>query len=73
MSAEQTIEADLTWTGESFEQSIQIAVGADGRIVEVGALGRIPTTRLGSTALLPGMINVHSHAFQRGLEFLCAA
>lgn len=68
MSVEQTIEADLTWTGESFERSIQIAVGADGRIIEVGELGRIPTTRLGGTALLPGMINAHSHAFQRGLR-----
>jgi formimidoylglutamate deiminase len=62
------VEADLTWTGESFQRNIQIEIGADGRISEVGALGRIPTTHLGETALLPGMVNAHSHAFQRGLR-----
>lgn len=30
------LEADLTWTGESFESDVQIRCDKDGRIVEVG-------------------------------------
>jgi formimidoylglutamate deiminase len=61
-------EADLTWTGSRFESGIQIATGEDGRIAEVGALGRAADRRLTGRALLPGMVSAHSHAFQRGLR-----
>lgn len=66
------LEADLTWTGEAFEPGIQIHVGADGRIAEVGKAGdersSSPIHRLRDRALLPGFISAHSHAFQRGLR-----
>jgi formimidoylglutamate deiminase len=62
------IEADLTWTGSRFESGIQIAVGEDGRIAEVGSLGKNPDQRLTGRALLPGFVIAHSHAFQRGLR-----
>lgn len=62
------LEADLTWTGSSFEPGIQIRVGADGRIAEVGKLDLEPTHRLRDRALLPGFVTAHSHAFQRGLR-----
>jgi len=62
------IEADLTWTGARFETGIQIAVGEDGRIAEVGPLGRSADLRLHGRALLPGFVSAHSHAFQRGLR-----
>ncbi len=65
---EQIIEADLTFTGEQFEPGVQVSVGADGRIAAVGALGKEPTRKLAGQALLPGMVNVHSHAFQIGLR-----
>ncbi len=68
MSTAQIIEADLTWTGARFESGVRIAVGDDGRIAEVGALGRATDRRLAGCALLPGMVNAHSHAFQRGLR-----
>lgn len=68
MSGVHVIEADLTWTGERFESGLQIVVGDDGRIAEVGALGRVADRRLAGLALLPGMVNAHSHAFQRGLR-----
>lgn len=68
MSGEHAIEADLTWTGERFESGVQISVGDDGRIAEVGPLDRVPDRRLAGIALLPGMVNSHSHAFQRGLR-----
>jgi formimidoylglutamate deiminase len=67
----QIIEADLTWTGQRFERDVCVEVGHDGTI---GALHRDqgvkPTRRLKSQALLPGFVNAHSHAFQRGLRGL---
>jgi formiminoglutamate deiminase len=65
---ETVIEADLTWTGTTFESGIQIRIGMDGRIVEVGKLGAASADRLRDRALLPGFISSHSHAFQRGLR-----
>jgi formimidoylglutamate deiminase len=62
------IEADLTWTGSRFESGIQISVGEDGRIAEVGPSSRTPDRRLTGRALLPGFVIAHSHAFQRGLR-----
>lgn len=66
--AEETIEADLTFTGDRFESGIQVVVGSDGQIAAVGKLGRKPTRRLKGQALFPGMVNVHSHAFQIALR-----
>jgi len=62
------LEADLTWTGAGFEPAVQLAVGDDGRLEAVGALGRKQPQRLPGIALLPGFIDAHSHAFQRGLR-----
>jgi formimidoylglutamate deiminase len=62
------LQADLTWTGERFEPSVQIAIDPGGRIEAVGALGRPDATRLTGLALLPGFVDTHSHAFQRGLR-----
>jgi formimidoylglutamate deiminase len=61
------IEADLTWTGRRFEPGLQVALGDDGMIESV-ITGRTPTDRHPRSALLPGFINTHSHAFQRGLR-----
>lgn len=66
----QIIEADLTWVHGRFEDGVQVAVGADGRIEAVGALARPVDRRLRNMALLPGFVDVHSHAFQRGLRGL---
>jgi formimidoylglutamate deiminase len=65
--ASAIFEPDLLWTGERFEPGYQLEV-EDGRITRIGALGLSPVTRLPGQALLPGMVNVHSHAFQRGLR-----
>jgi formimidoylglutamate deiminase len=67
-STGQIIEAELTWTGERFERGVRIAVDDAGRISAVGKLAESPTVRLPSRAILPGFVNVHSHAFQRGLR-----
>ncbi len=69
MGVSSVIEAELTWTGRGFEPGVRIAIGRDGRIdaVERGA-GPAARRRLRGRALLPGMVNAHSHAFQRGLR-----
>ena len=74
----RTIEAELTWTGERFERGVRVTVDAEGRIAAVGrpaaagdgaaAEDEAPAERLGNRALLPGFVNAHSHAFQRGLR-----
>lgn len=64
----QIVEADLTWTGRGFESEIQVEIGPDGLITRVGAFGSTPTHRLAGQALMPGFVNAHSHAFQRGLR-----
>ena len=61
-------EADLTWTGSSFERGVRVAVDPEGRIAAVWALTQAPSERLVNRALLPGFLNAHSHAFQRGLR-----
>ncbi len=68
MSQAQVIEAELTWTGKRFERGIKVAVGSDGRIAHISTDACIPTKQLINRALMPGMINAHSHAFQRGLR-----
>jgi formimidoylglutamate deiminase len=62
------VEADWTWTGQRFEPGIQIAMDARGTIEDIGRLGAGQAERMPGRALLPGMVNTHSHAFQRGLR-----
>ncbi len=64
----QVVEAQLTWTGERFERGVRLEIGDDGRFARIGAAGRAPDRRLARRALLPGFVNAHSHAFQRGLR-----
>jgi formimidoylglutamate deiminase len=64
----RVLEAELTWTGAAFEPGVQVAIDDRGRIEAVGTLGRPGAERLPGVALLPGFIDSHSHAFQRGLR-----
>jgi formimidoylglutamate deiminase len=64
------LEAELTWTGAEFAPNVQVVVDGAGRIEQVGALGRADASRLRGLALLPGFVDAHSHAFQRGLRGL---
>lgn len=62
------LEADLTWTKHGFEPGVRVAVDDSGRIASLGSPDLQTTHRLGGRALLPGFVNAHSHAFQRGLR-----
>jgi formimidoylglutamate deiminase len=64
----QVVEADLTWNGDGFASGVQVRIGGDGRIEEVGSLGVAAPRRLRGQALLPGFVSSHSHAFQRALR-----
>lgn len=58
---------DLLYTGKSFEPDLAMFVDSSGRIARFSRDGAdlLKATRLPSRALLPGLVNVHSHAFQR--------
>jgi len=64
----QTIEADLVWLDGEFVSGRAIQLGEDGRIASVGPPAAARARRLNGIALLPGFVNAHSHAFQRGLR-----
>ncbi len=64
----EVIEAELTWTGDGFVRGVAIEVDADGRISAIGRSKGARGLQLPGRALLPGFVNAHSHAFQRGLR-----
>jgi formimidoylglutamate deiminase len=62
------LEADLTWRRGRFESGVQVELLDDGTIGRVGPGLAKDVERLRCEALLPGFVNAHSHAFQRGLR-----
>lgn len=80
MSLRSRYQPDLVWTGSEFEENVEVRV-EDGMIADVvrykeGELcaaeewQSVPVQPLIGKALLPGLINCHSHAFQRQLRGL---
>jgi formimidoylglutamate deiminase len=55
---------DLIYTGGRFESGVAVVCDAGGRVVRL-ARGAEGATRLANRAVLPGLVNAHSHAFQR--------
>ena len=74
----RVLAAELTWNGEAFAPGLGVWIDGDGRIARVASLDgplaapdpeRGPAVEcLSGVALLPGFVNAHSHAFQRGLR-----
>jgi formimidoylglutamate deiminase len=57
---------DLIYTDGRFESDRAVVCDADGMIVRIAASDEVENaTRLKRRALLPGLVNAHSHAFQR--------
>lgn len=69
-----TLAPELTWTGEGFETHVRVRVGSDGLVKAVtkatDSKDDDDAIALPGHALVPGMVNAHSHAFQRGLRGL---
>ena len=69
-----TYEAGLIWTGSKFEKDQRIVVSnATGKIVQIGKNPTVweegnSVVNFKDKILLPGFVNCHSHAFQRGLR-----
>jgi formimidoylglutamate deiminase len=62
---------DLLYTGRRFERGLALVCDAAGRIVKISGAEELrdeKRVRLSNRAMLPGMINAHSHAFQRVLR-----
>ncbi len=65
----QTFAARYVLVDGEFRTDHAVAVGSDGRIASVGpiSLGS-RVEHLGEVALVPGLVNAHSHAFQRAIR-----
>jgi formimidoylglutamate deiminase len=62
---------DLLYTGGRFESGLALVCDASGRIAKVAGAAELSDEkkiRLSNRAMLPGMVNAHSHAFQRVLR-----
>ncbi|MBV8807891.1 MAG: formimidoylglutamate deiminase [Acidobacteriaceae bacterium] len=62
--------ADLVWIGAKFESGVALLTDASGRVT---GFSRNPNdlasaTRFPNRAILPGLVNVHSHSFQRAIR-----
>lgn len=68
-SVAQRVKADLVWVDGAFRAGHEVHVDAAGRIADHSPPGT-PLRPLTGRALLPGFVNAHSHAFQRGLRGL---
>ncbi len=60
-----TLRPKYTWVDGAFQEGIEINVEGD-RIASVRRTSEAPTDP--ASAVLPGFVNAHSHAFQRGLR-----
>src|SRR3984957_3267554 len=69
-------QPELLYVDGCFRSNYELVVGDDGRIVSVGSVAAkknlegvgVFDVRLPGRALLPGMIDIHSHSFQRALR-----
>ena len=57
---------DLVFAGRTFRDNVAINVNGAGKVASLGAASQSEDeVRLTNRALLPGLVNAHSHAFQR--------
>jgi formimidoylglutamate deiminase len=72
MTVAQSFWAPRAWVGDGWQEHVLLAVGADGRWRTIAP--GVATPPAGSTVLqgpvLPGLVNAHSHAFQRAFAGL---
>ncbi len=72
LSPATTLWAPQAWMGGRWQQGVLLRVGADGCWAEVSVA--VPVAPAGARSLpgpvLPGLVNAHSHAFQRAFAGL---
>jgi formimidoylglutamate deiminase len=58
---------DLIFTGDAFQSGVGLLVDDQGAILKIGPMpdGDTNVVRMPGRALLPGLVNGHSHTFQR--------
>jgi formimidoylglutamate deiminase len=71
--SERVIAPELAYVGDRFVRDVAVAFDREsGRITKVGPIAQLSETgsveRYAQRALLPGMVNAHSHAFQRAMR-----
>src|SRR5713226_6980208 len=62
---------DLLYTGGRFERGLALVCDASGKVLRLASTDELrdeKKIRLSNRAMLPGMVNAHSHAFQRVLR-----
>ena len=64
----QYYQPDLLFYNGTFHKAFQIGIDDQGYIREIGPAQEKSAIRLKNQALLPGLCNAHSHAFQRALR-----
>ena len=68
-STEQAWLPDLIYTAGRFQRDGAVVWDDTGRIARIASAGEVEDPiRLKNRALLPGLINAHSHAFQRAIR-----
>lgn len=66
-----TIFAEAALLPQGWAAGVRVAIAPDGRIATVGAPGDLPAGGdIRADVLLPGVANLHSHAFQRAMAGL---
>lgn len=70
MSPAVVLAPDFVWRDHGLHRGLAVELAGDGRIARVGPHADLAVRgkrieRLPATALLPGLVNAHSHAFQR--------
>jgi formimidoylglutamate deiminase len=65
-----TVFARTALTAQGWQEDVAIGIGADGRIASVKANACPVSGDLAFDLVLPGISNVHSHAFQRSMAGL---
>jgi formimidoylglutamate deiminase len=66
----KVLYAPLAWLADGWRSDVRIEIGADGAIKAVSQGREQPLDERAAGPLLPGMPNLHSHAFQRAMAGL---
>jgi formimidoylglutamate deiminase len=70
MSLQSRYRFTSAWLREGWRRNVVISVDPSGDIVDISPDDVVTTARLINGAAIPGMPNVHSHAFQRAMAGL---